>query len=441
MRKLLCCLGIVFGLSWGARLFPRQSPGREAPVVLTLEEAVTRVLARNPSLKEAQDTIAVFEAQVSQARSRLLPGVRGDLSYSRISPLQEITIPGFGTFQLYPADNYDVSAGVRQLVYDFDRTRKSVELAQSRVTGAADQWTILRRNLQFETARLFYSVLFLQDNIRVQRENLEVLDDHLAVARKKLEAGTATELEVLNTQVRIVAARDQVIDLENALETRVVVLRRLLGFSEQAPLVFQGEFAYQPPALEAEALVREAWEKRPENEAVRNQMRTAEIQARLARLFDRPSLSLNLMAGFKNGFIPNLNTWKFNYVAAVQADVPIFDGNLGRAKQAEAEANVKTIQDRTKDVADMIRAEVLQALADVKASREKLETVDVNVQRAGKALDYAKASYEAGTVTNLDLLDTEEARAQAELVRIRARYRLVLSGLALARAVGNTITD
>ena len=261
------------------------------------------------------------------------------------------------------------------------------------------------------------------------------------MARKKLEAGTATELEVLNTQVRLVSARDQVIDLESGLESQVVVLRRLLGFSEQASLAFQGEFTYEPPGLEPEALVREAWEKRPESGAVRDQMKTAEIQARLARLFNRPSLSLGFMAGFKNGFIPNLNTWKFNYVAALQADVPIFDGHLGRAKQAEAEAYVKTVQDRTKEVADMIRAEVLQALADLKASREKLETVDINVERAGKALDYARASYEAGTVTNLDLLDTEEARAQAELVRLRARYQLVLSGLSLDRAVGNAILN
>ncbi len=435
MRKFIVGLGLIYGLLSSMRA-GAQTP---QPRALTLEEAVTTVLARNHSLKEAEDTVAVFEARVAQSRSRLMPNVRADLGYSRLSPTEEITIPALGAYQLFPANNYDLHAGVSQLVYDFNRTKEAVNLSRSQVESAADRWEILKRDLAFQTSQLFCSILFLQDTIRVQTETIKTLDDHLAVSRKKLEAGTATELEVLNTQVRLVTAQNQVVDLNNAFEKQMLGLRRLMGIEDETPLELRGEFKYEPQALDPEGLVREAGQKRPEMKSVQDMIRSADIQIRMAGLTDRPSLSVNVLAGWKNAYLPNLDLWKLNYVAAVQADIPIFNGHLARSMKAEAEANLRTLRDRSKDVEGMVRMEVLQAAADVKAAAQKLESVELNVVRAKKALEYARSRYQAGTVTNLDLLDTEDAYAQAELLRIQALFQFVLSKLALQRAVGNPV--
>ena len=437
MKKFIVCLSLISGLLASVGGAAQTPP---PPRTVTLEEAVTTVLARNQFLKEAEDTVAVFEARVEQSRSRLLPQVRADLGYSRLIPTEEIAIPGFGVFQLFPANNYDFHAGVSQLVYDFNRTKEAVNLSRSQVESAADRWEILRRDLAFQTSQLFDSILFLQDDIRVQGETVKTLGDHLAEATKKLEAGTATELEVLGTQVRLVNAQNQVVDLNDALEKQMLALRRLMGIEDQAPLELRGEFTYEPQALDPEGLVREAGQKRPETKAVQDMIRSADIQIHVAELSDRPSLSVNVLAGWKNGYLPDLDVWKLNYVAAVQANVPIFNGNLARSMKAEAEANLQTLRDRDKDVEGMIRMEVLQAAADVKAAAQKLESVKINVTRAAKALEYAKSRYEVGTVSNLDLQDTEDAYSQAELVRLQALYQFVLSKLALQRAVGNPLT-
>ncbi|MGA2363561.1 MAG: TolC family protein [Candidatus Aminicenantales bacterium] len=437
MKRIIVGLSIISGLLAPMRGIA-QTP---QPRTLTLAEAVRAVLARNSSLKEAEDAVAVFEARVAQSKTRLMPNVRADLDYARIAPTEEIAIPGFGVFQLFPANNYDFHAGVNQLIYDFNRTKEAVNLSRSQVESAADRWEILKRDLAFQTCQLFHSIVFLQDTIRVQTETIKTLDDHLAVARKKLEAGTATELEVLNTQVRLVTAQNQVVDLNDALEKQMLGLRRLMGIEDQTPLELQGGFKYEPQALDPEGLVREAEQTRLETKAVQDVIRSADIQIRLAELSDRPSLSVNVLAGWKSGYIPNLNVWKLNYVAAVQANVPIFNGHLARSMKAEAEANLRTLRDRSSDVEGMVRMEVLQAAADVKAAAQKLESVEINVVRAKKALEYARSRYEAGTVTNLDLLDTEDAYAQAELFRLQALYQFVLSKLTLQRAVGNPLSE
>ncbi len=404
---------------------------------LTVDDVVRLVLARNSSLKEVEDAVEVFRAKVDESRAALLPGIRGEASYARIDPLQSLTVPGMGTLSLYPENNYDIHTSLHQMLYDGKKTRTAIDLAGAEVEGAVDRGEILKRDLEFQAAQFFYAILFLQESIRVQNDHLKTLDDHLAIARKKLEIGTAIELEVLNTQVRIAAVRNQVTDLENALQKQEVALRRLAGIEGSAPLRLQGEFTRQSIGLDADVLISGALEKRPEGKALQTLKRAAEIQAQLAGLRAMPVVSFNLVVGAKNGYIPDLNPLKLNFVAALQADVPIFEGNLTKSLKAEAAANLKTVEDRRKELEDLVRSDVEQAISDVTASERKLETVEVNIGQARKALEFAKARYEAGTLTNLEVLDTEEARSDAEFMRLQALYKLVVSRLSLRRAAGD----
>jgi outer membrane protein len=407
---------------------------------LTLEDAIKLVLERNPSLQEAADAVAIFKARVEQNRSGSLPGARADVSYSRIGPVPAFTIPDFGSFQLFPANNYDLHAGVYQLIYDGKRTEDSVNLSRSQVDTAVDRWDLLKRDLTFQTAQLFYLILYLQEDLRVQDEHVQVLNDHLLTAQKKLSAGTATELDVLNTQVRLVSAQNLRLDLENSLEKQMITLRRLSGLEEKAELKLQGDFTYQALAVEPAEMIRQALEKRLEARAIQNLMTSAQIQFRLAGRHDKPSISLNFLFGVKNGYVPDINKMKLNFAAAVQADLPIFDGHLTRALRAEATANIKTIEDRNRDLEQMIRSEVLQAVSDVEASMQKVQSAEINILQAEKALEFARVRYEAGTITNLDLLDTEEAHSEAQFVRLQALYRFVVSRLALNRAAGDDLS-
>jgi outer membrane protein TolC len=411
----------------------------DAPGTLTVPAAVQKVLARNLTLQEAEDAIAVVKARVDQVKSGLLPNVRGDASYTRIGPLEEFTFPDLGTFQLFPADTYDIHAGVRQVLYDGKRTRESIALAESQVVSAADRRELLKRDLAFQTVQLCDSILFLRESLRVQADHVKALSDHLDMARKKVAAGTATELEILNTQVRVVAAQNQVVDLQNMIEKQTLGLQQLMKLEDQALLELSGEFHYQPMPLDADELIRVALRQRPETRSIQNFMKSAQIEVRLAGLTHLPVVSANVLFGAKNGYIPNLNTVKLNFVAAVSASVSIFDGYLGRAQKTQATANLKTLEDRNQELAEMIKTEVRQAISDVKASDRKLAAVEVNIEQAKKAMAYAQARYQAGTITNLDLLDTEDALTEAEFAKLRALYQFVLSKLTLQRAVGNPI--
>ena len=437
MRKNACRLTIGAVICLGLAL----NGGAQAdkPGALTVQETVQKVLDRNLTLKEAQDAVSITKARIDQLKSGLLPNVRGDASYSRIGPIDEFTFPGLGSFQLFPANNYDVHAGVRQLLYDGKKTKESIALAESQVESAVDRWELLKRDLAHQTVQLCDSILFLRESLRVQFDHVKALSDHLDIARKKVAAGTATELEVLNTQVRVVAAQNQGVDLQAMIEKQTLGLLQLMKIEDQSPLELRGEFRYQPIALDVEELIRAALRQRLETRSIQNSLKSAAIEVRLAGLTYLPVISANVLVGAKNGYIPDLNVVKLNFVAAVSASVSVFDGHLGQAQKAQATATLKTIEDRGQELEEMIKTEVRQALSDVKASDQKLKAVEVNIEQAQKAMAFARARYEAGTITNLDMLDTEDALTEAEFAKLRALYQFVLSKLTLQRAVGNPL--
>ena len=105
----------------------------------------------------------------------------------------------------------------------------------------------------------------------------------------------------------------------------------------------------------------------------------------------------------------------------------------------EAEANLLAARDQKNAVAARIRSDLLDAISDLRASMEKLQTSTLDVEQARRAVELAKAKYDAGVITNLDLLDAQTALEQARLVDLQSLYGFVLSKYGLRRAVGERI--
>lgn len=409
------------------------------PQLLTVNETIRLVVQNNSTLRQAIDAIAVIEAKVEQSRSYLSPTVHGEVSYARIGPTSVFAIPDLGSFQLFPADNYDAHIGARYVLCDFRRSARMIDLARSMVDSAVDRRELLKRDLEFQAAQLFYAILFLQDNCRIQDEHIKMLNEHLDVARRKFSSGTATELEVLSTRTRVVTAQNQQLELENMLNKQVITLRRLLGSEEQTPLQLDGELAYKAVSQNTDELIHLALRQRLEVQSIKNLVKTNTVQYALTNLRDKPVIDVNALAGVKNGYIPDLNKPILNFALALAANIPIFDGHLTRQLLAEVSANGKILADRAKETEELIRADVLQAVADAKTSESALHLVEINIEQSKKALEFARVRYEAGTVTNLDLIDALEACSMTQLQKLQALFKCVSSMLNLRRAVGDAI--
>jgi outer membrane protein TolC len=420
--------------------FAGTSSGRAAPPdSLTLDEAIRLALTNQPAVVQAEEGIAAAEARIGLSRSPFYPDISLSGLYTRIGPVPEFSFPNGLSEKLAPENNYDLHLGLRQTLYDFGKIAASVDLAEAGRQTAADCLEQVKSNLAYRTIAVFNSILILRRNVAVLGEQIDALNQHLEVSRKKVQAGTATDFDVLTTQVRLAAAQNDRIDAANNLETQEILLRQLTGLAFDQPIRLKGDFAHTATALDSTSLVEAAFQQRPELAVSRDAEASAGLQVRLASLGDKPSLALNMSSGFRNGYPSNMDQLKANYAAGLQVQLPIFNGHRTRYQQYEAAANLRSAQARSEDLKRQITADVQQAIARARASWEKTQNAEVLVRQAEEAVSMAETRYEAGVVTNLDLLDAQTTLTQAKLGHLRARYAYSMSLVEVDKATGKKV--
>jgi outer membrane protein len=403
---------------------------------LTVDQAVRLVLERHPAITQAQQNVRASEARALQNTSSQYPNVAAEGSYAFLAPIAKLAFPGLGEFKLYPADNYDVHIGGRYTVYDFGKVDATVDVFRSRTQSGRDAVDLTKSALSYQTIRVFYSILFLERSILVQDEQIEALNQHLLNTQRRVSAGTATSFDVLTTQVRVAAAQNQKLDQLNMLQKQRTLLAQLLGAASGKEIRIRGEFEHVAVPATGDSLLQSAVRQRMEIKLAQDGERSAELQQKLSTLGDKPSLNVGLTYGLKNGYIPNLDVLRGNWVAAVTAEVPIFDGWRNDHQREEAQANVLAEQAHQRDIEQQVRSDVQQAVADVEAAAAKISISELQLQHAKEAVTIAQQRYETGTVTNLDLLDAQAAESSAKLVSLQTLYRLVMSKYELRRAIG-----
>ena len=95
----------------------------------------------------------------------------------------------------------------RQLLTDFGRTDKLVDMARSGQITAQDALEETRHQLGYQTIQSFYSVILLRSSPTSPARRSSALEEALRIAQRKFAAGSATKFDVLTTQVRLANAQ------------------------------------------------------------------------------------------------------------------------------------------------------------------------------------------------------------------------------------------
>ncbi len=403
---------------------------------LTVRQAVKFTLTNQPLINQALQQVNAVNARIKEQNSSYYPQVEGNLSYTWIGPVISLAFPGLGNFDFNTPNNYDMHVGAGYLLYDFGKRDASMNLLRSYKLSSEEKVNLIKNNLSYQTVQAFYAILFTEKSIKVKNEQINTLNQHIVIAKKRVESGSATDFDVITTEVRVAAAQNEKIDLENALNKEKIYLKSLLGWPSGKKLILSGNFNEDTTLIKTGALIEEAFNKRPEMKLARDAENSAKLSKQVSALSDRPTISLNASYGLKNGFFPDLAVLRGNWVAAISANIPIFNGYRTDAKVEEAEANLKSSSDKILELQRTIKAQVEQAAADLKSSRLKIKTTEVEVKHAKDAVSRAEVRYRDGVITNLDLIDAETSLSEAELLRLRVSYQNVINTYALKEAIG-----
>jgi outer membrane protein len=407
-----------------------------APDSLTLGQAIHAALTNQPSLQEVEAQIAASESKVEQARSGLYPKVDVEGSYSFVRPVSSIEFNG-NAVEVMPGQNYDAHVAARQLLYDFGKTKESIALARSKTLTEKQRLDVVKWTLSYYTAQTFYSVLYLDQSIRVVDQQLATIGEDLDLTKKKRKNGSATDYDVLSLQVRISEIHDHKLDLEGQKENMLIRLRKLFGWETDHPLKLVGTLEMKPEA--SVGSYQAIYGQRPDYSVLEHRKETLMHSYELVKLSERPQLSAGVNAGFRNGFQPNLDEFRGNYSLGLQVRIPIFNGFLEEHRKDEVKAQMQALDAAAEKLKRRIQHDVATAQEDIRIGKQKLQSTELRIRQAEERLRLAKIKYANGVITNTDLITAETALTKAKFERVTSIYHILLSQYDLKKARGEKI--
>jgi outer membrane protein len=406
---------------------------------LQLEDAIIQMVKQYPTINLAIEGLNASDAKIGMARSGYLPDVDISAAYARIGPVPSFNFPEFGHIKLYPENNYTAGVNVNQTIWDFGRTSKRVSIEEEGRSMAEQNIELVKDQLIKRLIYVYYFLFYSQEAMKINDEQIQNLREHLDLINKKKETGSATDYEVLSTQVKLTAAEAQKTDLESNMTVQTAILNSFLGQPEGTKVVVS-ERTFVPMQQEIQdSTIAQALRNRMEIKMAEEHVKIMQLHIDLAKSDRNPTIRAYASAGGKNGYVPDINKFQANFSAGIGLRIPIYDASRTKNTISLAQSSFVSSQHEKDITALEVTNEVINYYQKELAATKKVEQTQSQVDQAKKAFDLANTSYAAGVITNLDLLDATTSLSESHLRLLKARIDLLIGYYELQIAKGTEI--
>jgi multidrug efflux system outer membrane protein len=401
----------------------------------TLDQLVETGRRNNSDVRLAAARVQEAEGALREARAAIYPDISGSYSYtrSRVSTVASPPVPpGFpvtrANHQLLASTNYEI---------DFwGRLARGSEAAQASLLASRFSRDTVELTLAGAIVQSYFALRSLDTQLAVLDNSIRVRRDSLDIAKARLDAGLASELDVYQAQG---ALSDALVQRRDAERSRSVVEHQLQSLTGKLELALPaGElFALPPAPVPPAGLPSALLGRRPDIRQAEETLVAFNAQIGIARAALFPTLSLTAAFGAQSQDLANLFTvpgriWTLG--AGVAA--PIFDGGRRRARVDQAEARRDQALAGYQKAIETGFREVSDALVNVQQATESEGELQARLAAARNALELSNERYQAGYSPYLEVLDAQRTANDAELAYVRNRQARLAFSVDLMKALG-----
>jgi len=323
---------------------------------------------------------------------------------------------------------------IDQVLYTGGRIRAAIRAAEHLAHSQEWQRTVTLDDLEFQTKQAYYDALLAQALLRVADESVKTFERQLKDAQDMYEVGMVSSFDVLRAKTELEQRRAERIAARNSLRLAYTNLRRLISVPQDTPLMLEAKldwFPYMPPLNK---LVADAYEMRPEIEALERSIDAGHADLDRVKGSYKPSLALSGEYVADEGIPTQSDGWLFS----LTADWEIAAGGRRRGERLETKANIESLKWQLEDLKDLVEQQVTQSRIQIQDAIAQTQSERSTVEFAREGLRLAELRFQEGVGTTGDTLDAELALTRAESALVQALRDFAVASAALERAVGES---
>ena len=413
---------------------------------LTSTQAVTQIVATSPDLDRTKTLLLDAKGGAMQAMSALVPRLELLGRYSRLSPVDNLTIevPDLGELT-FPSLTQQLASDAT-LMYSFTdslaEALPAYRAAKKNKISAAYQIEAERNNVAFAARQAYYEFARAEAGLGVANFALEAAESQRKETDSLVQAGSAARVDLLRVEAQAEAAR---VAVERAKFGLQVATRSLQALMHTEELPTLGEDLSEPvdgvPTEPESALKERAFRERPDLRALRVYVEASKHQLRSAIGGKLPDLLIRGSAQYSN---PNLRvfpqrdrfeaTWEAGAVIRWAPNDTV--RAQGRSKQLQAELERAYADVDQLEIA--IRVEVAEGYHGMLAARSAMESARLGLSASREGYRVTREQLQAGIVNTTTLLQAQSELIRAQVDVVESAIGLRIAKATLLRAIGET---
>ncbi len=412
---------------------------------LSLADALDTALQQNATILEARNDLEASHGIVVQTRAVALPTVKASGQYGDQEITLDQSLPGLS----FPIPHQSWNSGVQivQSIYMGGRMKAAIRAADATQKQAVANYETSVADTLLNVRIAYDDVLLAAQQITVHEASVKLLQKEQEDQEHRFNAGTVPRFNVLRAEVSVANERPNLISARNSYRIAKNNLANLLGYDlphevwEDIPLNLTDNFDTAPVAVNLPDALQQALVRRTELVSLRKDMELQDLNIINAKSGYKPTVSLFagynwVSSDYKTDPSIEFNGWN----AGAQLNWNLFDGLLTAGKVKQARALYAKSNTTLENQSRQIELQVRTAYSDLLQARETLDSQEKVQEEADEALREAKARSEAGTGTQLDVLDAETSLTQARTTQIQAEHDYVAARAKFERAIGSDLT-
>ncbi len=467
-----------------ATLFAQGAPRAQSTdtIRLSIELALERVTGESEEVRLARSGVQMANAQVKAAVASALPQLDGNATYTRtfatpfavraaptpdslrFNPDPTLPLPDrvayleqnadlaglgglgalFGNLPFGQANTYIASLSLSQPLYTAGRVGAALKIAREYKAATeyelAEQLAEAERNVR----RAYFTALLAQELERIADTSLSQATKFRDVVRLQLDAGQASELDLLRADVSLENIQPQLIEARNSASLAVLELKRLVNLSVDTPLQLTTSLAVSEAQLAAAARGGNAGllMDRAAMRAAERTVKIREAQLDIASKAWLPSLDFRMAYGRQlfpsTVFGFNSTPWRTDWTATLALTVPIFDGFRRNSEKAQAQITLDQERLRLSQLGESLRLQFEQAIGERQRAASAISARARTVDQADRVYSLTVLRFERGLSTQLEVSDARLALLQARTNYAQSVADLLLADADVARALAGT---
>jgi len=440
-RKISIFVGILFFLLLG---FSKIS----ASEVLTLEESIKIALEKSLSIYSAEEEIKAKEFEELSSRADFFPKLSTSYTYTRLdndtvndAKYTSYPYPSFSPREVSPLDTntYQFNITATQPLFTGWRLTISREIASLGVDTAKIQKETTIQNLVLNVKEAYFGILKAEKLENVAKQAVEQLKANLGVSQAFYDEGIIAKNALLQTEVQMAQARQNLIKATNGVEIAKALFNKLLRRGLNKEVKIKDILDYHPIGLLLDQCMEKAEQNRPEIKEVSLNIMSAEKAVDLNKSSYYPSVTLignyqretdDILLGSGPGEDPDI------WTITVKGEWTFWEWRKKGHDVAAARAKLAKANYLLKEIKDNIQLEVKGAYLSLREAEKNIQVAKKAVVQAEENFRMNEERYKQQVATSTDVLNALTLLTQARTNYFNALSEHNIAWARLERAMG-----